>query len=128
MTRELNILTGRQACDDSDDEDCVDTVPHTCNYYSFPESFEVVTDELPGSGSGSGDPVARDDDTCASISVGPTDVTIVTMTTDEGVEQEMTTGNLTIVGSNAVKASSISLLTLMLAFVSLLSTSYGRYL
>lgn len=151
ITRELNILSGVQACS-ADDEDCIDTVPHICNYFQFPDTYEYeITNTSenidPGSGSGSGSEDETfgsedDEDVCAedfiggevtpTIIIGPdttdtidtTDVTDTTDFTDSG-------GNKTgIEGSGAERLSStMSLLTLVLvAAVSsmLMTTSSNR--
>lgn len=128
MTRELNILTGAQECSD-DDEDCADTVPDTCQYYEFPDSFELISDEV-GSGSGSGEGEEEEDfvlvsqeddsDVCASLAS-------VVSIPNVDVEPETTTLST---DSGAVKLSSVnSLLTLFLVLVSLVaSTSCRSYL
>ena len=151
ITRELNILSGVQACS-ADDEDCINTVPHICNYFQFPDTYEYeITNSSenidPGSGSGSGSEDETfgsedDEDVCAedfiggevtpTIIIGPdttdtidtTDVTDTTDFTDSG-------GNKTgIEGSGAERLSStMSLLTLvLLAAVSsmLMTTSSNR--
>ena len=71
ITEELSILSGVQACS-SDDEDCVDTLPHTCDYFQFPDSYEYETTDTSdvidtGSGSGSGTKTESkdDEDVCA---------------------------------------------------------------
>ena len=57
ITRELNIITGHFICT-SDDEDCIDTVPDTCNYFNFQNITLLGVDNMlfdnSGSGSGSG--------------------------------------------------------------------------
>ena len=56
ITRELNIITGQPSCS-ADDEDCIATVPRTCNYFNFNDLLPVADDlryESSGSGSMSG--------------------------------------------------------------------------
>ena len=128
ITRELNIVSGAQPCS-SDDEDCVDTVPHTCNYFQFPDTYKYanISDYLePSSGSGSGSENERfidddddDDDVCAEgIVVGEATPTIIMGpdTTDVAVGNK----NKPIIGdSSAEKLSSVSLLLLSLAAISI---------
>ena len=51
ITRELNIITGQPGCS-ADDEDCIATVPHTCNFFNFNDLLPVADDLSSGSGSG----------------------------------------------------------------------------
>ena len=137
ITRELNIVSGAQPCS-SDDEDCVDTVPHTCNYFQFPDSYEYenISDYLePNSGSGSGSENERfrdedDEDVCAEGIVVDEEVTPTIImgpdTTD--VTGSNSNSNDTIVGdpSAAERLSSMSLLTLILVALSIFLTSCNR--
>ena len=115
ITQELNILSGIQACS-SDDEDCVDTVPHTCDYFQFPDSYEYkainasdVIDTGSGSGSGTENDSEddEDEDVCAEgFGVAPT-IIIGPDTTDPDKTK--------LIGSGAGSLSlMMSLLTLVL--------------
>lgn len=145
ITKELNIVSGVQPCS-SDDEDCVDTVPHTCNYFQFPDTYEYEAIRVPdtidtGSGSGSGSENEGfesndDEDVCAEGIVGgevtPT-IIIGPDTTDTIDTTDITDsagGNKTrIAGSGAERlTSTTSLLTLFLfaAVSSMFMTSSNR--
>ena len=130
ITKELNILSGVQACS-SDDEDCVDTVPHTCDYFQFPDSYEYETtntsdviDTGSGSGSGTENDSEDDEDVCAEgfVDGGVTPTIIVGPDTTDIDKTKLQ-------GSSAEGLSSMmSLLTLVLfaAVSSMLMTSNNR--
>lgn len=77
----MSILTGVQIMCSQDDEDCVDSVPQTCNYYDFSAisysnnnttiNGNDVIDFISGSGSGGTergtgeDGTGEDDENCA---------------------------------------------------------------
>lgn len=129
ITRELNIVTGAHTCSDNDDEDCVDTVPHICNYYTFPDSYKLDPDKLieSSSGSGSGDGMDVDeDDACATVdSRDPTTTTttVVIVSQEKFEGTDATDDDSLPTDSGAIKCSSMTLLTLVLVVVSLLWNS-----
>ena len=127
ITRELNIVTGVHICSDNDDEDCVDTVPQTCDYYSFPESYSLEPEEVESSsGSGSGDGFGtEDDDVCASIN---SQISITTSEIEEPDTSNTTDDKLLSTDSGAIQQSSATLLTLVLVLVCILWTSCRNYL
>ena len=145
ITRELNILSGVQPCS-SDDEDCVDTVPHTCNYFQFPDSYEYanVSEHIedPGSGSGSGSENEtfenEDEDVCAEgfVGGGVTPTIIIGPDTTDKTTDTIDTTDVTNVGSNetrigdsgAARLSSTSFLALVFVVaVSMFVTSSSRW-
>ena len=141
ITRELNIVSGAQACS-GDDEDCVDTVPPTCNYFQFPNSYEYegnpdIIESSSGSGSGSEDGRAGDEDdgdACAEV----IEVDVITPTIIIGPDTTDTIDTTSFGGNNDTihvpesssgKLSSTSLLTLVSVAVSLFwASGIIRYL
>lgn len=134
ITRELNILSESQGCS-SDDEDCLDSVPNTCDYYQFPDKYEYAIQNVSsdviegGSGSGSGDDSERgnaEDDACVEDveepEVTPT-IIIGPDTTDMDVTELVGGNNTDTVGSGAGESSSTTLLTLTLVVIGLFCVS-----
>ena len=107
-----------------DDEDCVDTVPHICNYYEFPSTYELEPDPFESS-SGSGEEEMEDeeeDDACAFIegSKGDNDdKEFMSFTTENAVKDKF---------SGVEKLSSMTVLTLIFTSISLVWMSCRSYL
>lgn len=111
ITKELDIITGTFSCTDDDDEDCVDTVPDTCDYFQFPDSYDFVYDSIDlssGSGSGSASESAEEeDDACAEVASSPI--------TTAPRSDDVSTGSAAVVHTSMILLTSLASVSLFWA-------------